>query len=116
MSRIATTDQHLVDRLGLNDTSAFEELYHHYWHGLFIYCLKKLQSPEEAKKIVRVIFVDLWERRQALPVSFSLSEHLYGEVRKLVVKSLSQKLTEATDQVNIEKRMTNELSLQSLQA
>ncbi|MGZ8540469.1 MAG: RNA polymerase sigma factor [Chitinophagaceae bacterium] len=116
MSRILTNDLTLIDRLSLNDTDAFEELYRHYWHGLYLYSLKKLQAPEDAKKVVRTIFIALWEKRHSLPFSFSISKFLYEEVRKEVIISLSQKLTSKTDMLWIENRLTSEFSVQSLQA
>ncbi len=116
MSRILTPDQSLVDRLVLDDTEAFEELYRHYWHSLYRYSVRKLQSPADAKKIVRTIFIELWEQRHSLPVSFSLSQHLYAEVRKLVVKSLSEKLEQPGAHEIIEKRFGQEFSVESLLA
>jgi DNA-directed RNA polymerase specialized sigma24 family protein len=116
MSRILTNDQTLIDRIGLNDTDAFEELYRHYWQGLYLYCLKKLQSREDAKKIVRTIFIELWEKRQTFPLSFSLPQYLYAEVRKTVVKCLSEKLTSSDDLAHIESRLMTEFTVQSLQA
>jgi DNA-directed RNA polymerase specialized sigma24 family protein len=116
MSRIVTNDQTLIDRINLDDTEAFEELYRLYWYGLYIYCLKKLQSSEDAKIVVRTIFTDLWEKRHTLPVSFSLSQYLYEEVRKTVVKRLSEKLADAENHFTIEKQFLNEFSVQYLQA
>lgn len=116
MSRILTNDQTLIDRISLDDTDAFEELYRLYWYGLYIYCLKKLQSSEDAKIIVRIIFTDLWEKRHTIPVSFSLSQHLYEEVRKTVVKRLSEKLADAENQFTTENQFLDEFSVQYLQA
>ncbi len=116
MSRILTNDQTLIDRLSLNDTEAFEELYRHYWKSLYLYCLKKLQSPEDAKIIVRTIFTDIWEKRHSLTVSFCLSKFLYQEVRRRVIKCLSQKLSHSTERIYIENRLVAEFSVQSLQA
>jgi len=116
MSRTYSTDQTLIDRLSLNDTQAFEELYRRYWNSLYIYCLKKLHTSEDAKIIVRTIFIDIWEKRHSLPVSFSLPKHLYEEVRKKVVKCLSQKLTDANNEAYIENRLIAEFSVHSLQA
>ena len=116
MSRILTNDQTLIDRINLDDTDAFEELYRLYWYGLYIYCLKKLQSSEDAKIIVRTIFSDLWEKRHTLPISFSLSQYLYQEVRKTVVKRLSEKLADAETQFTVEKQFLNEFGVQYLQA
>lgn len=114
MSRIPSNDQHLVDRLIINDTDAFEELYRHYWPGLYMYCLKKLQSPEDAKIIVRTLFINIWEQRHSLPVSFSISAYLYKEVRKAVVKCLSEKLTNASDSLAYDNRFSKEFSIEAL--
>jgi len=93
MSRNFESDQLLIDRLRLNDTEAFEELFRRYWHNLYIYSLKKLGSSDDSRQIVRDIFKELWEKRESWSVDFSLSQHLYSEVRKEVVKHLSKALT-----------------------
>ena len=116
MSRIFTEDQVLIDQLCINDTEAFEELYRRYWYGLYRYSLKKLHSPEDARIIVRDIFITLWEKRETLPVSFSISAYLYEEIRNKVVKRLNQKLTEINGTVEKEEWWNNEFSVESLQA
>ena len=92
MSRKFFPEVNLVDRLLLDDTEAFEELHHRYCISLYTYCMGKLNSPEDAKRIVREIFVALWENRQSLPVGFNVSIHLYTEVRKAVIKCINDKL------------------------
>ena len=116
MSRIFTEDQVLIDRLGINDTDAFEELYRRYWYGLYRYCLKKLHSQEDARIIVRDLFIAIWEKRETLPVSFSLSKYLYEEVRNKVIKHLNQKLTDTNFNVCVEQWLDTEFSVQALQA
>jgi len=116
MSRIRIEDQTLIDRLVINDTDAFEELYFRYWSGLYLYCVKKLQSSTDARLIVRDIFVAIWEKRNELPVTFSISRHLYEEVRKQVVKSLNQKLTDSEDASSVENWLSKEFSVEALQA
>jgi hypothetical protein len=116
MSRILIEDQTLIDRLSINDTDAFEELYHRYWSGLYLYCVKKLQSSTDARIIVRDIFIAIWEKRNELPVTFSISRHLYEEVRKQVVKSLNQKLADANDAACMEPWLSKEFSVAFLQA
>lgn len=116
MSRNLIEDQTLIDRLSINDTDAFEELYCRYWPGLYLYCVKKLQSPADAKIVVRDMFIAIWEKRSELPVTFSISRHLYEEVRKQVVKSLNQKLTDTKDTTCIENWLIKEFSAESLQA
>ena len=116
MSRIVIEDQALIDRLSVNDTDAFEELYQRYWCSLYLYCLKKLHSPEAARIIVRDIFISIWEKRHEFPVTFSISSHLYAEVRKQVVKSLNNKLADANAASCIEAWLSKEFSVESLQA
>lgn len=115
MSRNFTPDQSLIDQLQLNDTSAFEELHHRYCYLLYAYCNNKLHSPEDARRIVRDIFVSLWENRQTLPVDFSISLHLYLEVRKAVVKCIGEKLNNNTDISTVEKKIIPGFSLAKLQ-
>ena len=116
MSRILIEDQTLIDRLGLNDTDAFEELYHRYWSSLYLYCLKKLHSPDDARIIVRDIFISIWEKRTELPLTFSISRHLYEEVRKQVVKSLNNRLADANEAACVETWLSKEFTVESLQA
>jgi hypothetical protein len=116
MSRIVTNDQALIDRIALDDTDAFEDLYRLYWHGLYIYSLKKLQSPEDAKVIVRTIFTNFWQERHSLPLNFSLSQYLYEEVRKAVVKRLTEKLADTAQSFQFGNQVLNEFSAQFLQA
>lgn len=116
MNTNLTPGQSLIDRLSIDDTDAFEELYRHHWQSLYLYCLKKIQSPQDAKIIVRTIFIDLWEKRQSLPVSFCISKYLYLEVRKSVIKCLNQKLSVSKDRISVENRLISEFTVQSLQA
>lgn len=105
MSRKFFPEETLVDRLLLDDTEAFEELYHRYCISLYMYCIGKLNSPEDARRIVREIFVSLWENRHSLPVNFSISLHLYTEVRRAVIKCINDKLNEEEDVDSIEKEI-----------
>jgi len=92
MSRNFTVDQILADRLVINDTDAFEEIYYRYWYSLYFYGLRKLHSPEDSKHLVLTIFNALWQKRHFLPVSFNLAKYLYEEGKREIVKQLSQKL------------------------
>lgn len=115
MSRNYESDQLLIDRLRLNDTEAFEELFRRYWSNLYIYSLKKLHSSDISRQIVRDIFKELWENRQAWPIDFSLSQHLYAEVRKQVVKHLTQALNMDDNSPVITEEILPGFSVNSLQ-
>jgi DNA-directed RNA polymerase specialized sigma24 family protein len=92
MSRSFLPDQELIDRLMADDTEAFEELYRRYWYSLYHYSFQKLHASDNARRIVRNVFVRLWEMRKTFPVDFILSEFLYTEVRRAVVIHLSNQL------------------------
>lgn len=116
MSRSYLPDQVLIDRLLLSDTVAFEELYRRYWYSLYSYSNKKLYSSDDARRIVRDIFIQLWEKRHHLPVDFSISEYLYKEVRSAVVVYLNEKLNVETVNEMIEKEVAHGFSVQALKA
>ena len=105
MSRKFTPDETLIDQLLQDDTEAFEELHHRYCYPLYSYCVSKLDSPEDARQIVRDIFISLWEKRHALPISFSVSVHLYTTVRRAVLNCLNEKLNTKTDLLLVEKHV-----------
>jgi DNA-directed RNA polymerase specialized sigma24 family protein len=115
MSRNFIPDESLIDQLLLDDTSAFEELHHRYCYSLYTYCNGKLNSPEDAKSIVRDIFIALWENRHTLPVNFSVSLHLYSSVRKAVVQCLNQKLQDKEDISTIEQAIIPGFKIEQLQ-
>jgi len=115
MSRNYSTDQELIDKLLLNDTLAFEELYRRYWYNLYSYSLKKLHSSDDARKIVRKIFIDLWEKRHTNPVDFSISQHLYSHVRMAVVECLNERLNNKEDQQLVEEHLLNSFSVKALE-
>jgi RNA polymerase sigma-19 factor, ECF subfamily len=115
MSRIYNPDQELIDRLLVNDTDAFEELYRRYWYSLYNYSYKKLRSTQDARKIVRDIFIELWENRATWPGDFSVSRHLYSAVRKSVVETLNARLADDGDEEILPSEVLDGFSTASLQ-
>lgn len=115
MSRNFNPDEILIDQLVLNDTDAFEELYHRHCYPLYAYCNEKLNSPEDARMIVRDIFIRLWASRQTLPVGFSVSLYLYQEVRKAVVSCVNQKLEDEKDLLTIQTQIIPGFAVVNLQ-
>jgi hypothetical protein len=114
-SRNFTPEQDLIDKLSVGDGPALEELSRRYSFFLYSYCVDKLNSPEDAKRIVRNIFISLWENRDRLPENFSLSVHLYTEVRKSVVQCINSKLKTSSNIPTIEKQIIPGFSIRELQ-
>lgn len=115
ISRNFTPEQALLDRLLADDASAMEELTRRYCYSLYKYCMEKLNSKEDSKRVVRNIFISLWEDRQTLPADFSLSTHLYTEVRKGVVQCINNKLNNTGDVSDIEEKIIPAFSATALQ-
>ncbi|MEO6613021.1 MAG: hypothetical protein ABIT05_11080 [Chitinophagaceae bacterium] len=115
MSRNFIPEETLIDQLLLDDTTAFEELYHLYCYPLYTYCTNKLNSPVDAKRIVRDVFIVLWEKRRSLPVNFSLSLYLYQEVRKAVVGCINEKLETDKDLLTIQTQVIPGFAVVNLQ-
>ena len=105
MSRNFIPEETLIDQLFLDDTEAFEELHHRYCYSLYAYCAGKLDSPDDAKRIVRDVFITLWEKRHSLPVGFSISLYLYQEIRKAIVNCINEKLETEKDITRIQTRI-----------
>jgi hypothetical protein len=105
MRRNFTPDQALADKLPLNDTDAFEELYRRHWYSLYTYSFSKLKSPDDSKRIVRDVFNSLWQTREHLPVTFSLSAYLYTEVRNAVLKCVNSKIESMAEDFYIERQI-----------
>jgi hypothetical protein len=115
MSRNFIPEQTLIDKFLLDDALAFEELCRRYSYSLYTYCLAKLNSQADAKRTVRTVFIALWEKRNVLPLDFSLSVYLYTEVRKAVVQCLNSKLNNNTDIPAIEEGIIPSFSAHQLQ-
>jgi DNA-directed RNA polymerase specialized sigma24 family protein len=105
MSRNFTSVQILIDKISSDDAAALEELSRRYCYSLYSYCMTKLNSPEDAKRITRNVFISLWENRDILPDDFSISAFLYTEVRKSVVQCVNSKLKTSTNIPVIEKQI-----------
>src|SRR5262245_1363641 len=114
MSRNFTPEQTLIDKIASGDGASLEELTRRYGYSLYSYSLSKLGSHDDARRIVRNIFISLWESRHLLPEDFSVSTHLYTEVRKAVVQCLNNKLRTSTDVLAIEQNIIPGFSLAEL--
>jgi DNA-directed RNA polymerase specialized sigma24 family protein len=115
MSRNFTPEQTLIDKLLRDDEDALNELSRRYSYSLYSYCITKLNSQEDAKRIVRNIFISLWESRYIIPADFSISLYFYTEVRKAVVQCVNSKLKTSENIPVIEKQIIPGFSVIELQ-
>lgn len=116
MSRNFTADQILTERLIINDTKAFEELYRRYWYSLYFYGLRKLQSKEESRHLVQQVFVDLWQQRHSFTASLHLAQHLYEEGKRDVCNRLDQRMADINESALAGTELLAETNLESNEA
>ncbi|MFT3823889.1 MAG: RNA polymerase sigma-70 factor [Chitinophagaceae bacterium] len=84
-------DNSLVHLLKANDNEAFAEIYRRFWKKLFTVAAHKLQHLAEAEEVVQDIFLDLWNRRDALHISHSLGTYLAAAVKYKVLNVLAKR-------------------------
>ncbi len=75
-------------RLRRADIAAFEALYTQYWCPLFLYTYKVLNDKEEAKDILQLFFIDLWEKAQQLPPVTNIRSYLYKGLKNRILNSI----------------------------
>ncbi|MDW7690636.1 RNA polymerase sigma-70 factor [Flammeovirgaceae bacterium SG7u.132] len=66
------------------DVSAFEHLYDLYRDKLYGFSLKLLASEELSKDVVQETFIKLWENRQKIDETKSLSSYLFTISKNLI--------------------------------
>ena len=62
------------------DKASFEALFRHYFPALMAFSLKFLPSEDDAREVVHMVFINLWEKRNSLDTSTSLKSYLFTSV------------------------------------
>jgi len=80
------TDQELLQRVFLNDEQAFNELFERHWSKVYAVSLRYLKDEEIAKEITHDIFLNIWNKRNKLPInsfkSYVIAASSYHSIRK----------------------------------
>jgi RNA polymerase sigma-70 factor (ECF subfamily) len=75
------TDRALVERVAAGDLAAFENLFHGYWHALYRFAYRLLQSRDDAEEAVQTVFVRIWTRHVEFRIPGRLADYLYLATR-----------------------------------
>lgn len=78
------SDSELVQRLTESDQLAFNEIYHRYFHLIFVHTNRKLGNEEQAKDIVQDLFSVLWFKRDENLPSSNLAGYLFKAARNRI--------------------------------
>lgn len=85
------TDEQLVQLLKQRPDAAFTEIYDRYWDKLFVVACHRLDNEAEAKELVQNVFYNLWKRRDALQLKYSLSTYLSTAIKYEVLNTLASR-------------------------
>ncbi|WP_233207930.1 MULTISPECIES: RNA polymerase sigma factor [unclassified Siphonobacter] len=72
-------------RLQNGDESAFASLYDRYWSKLYAYVYNRIRSQEDTEELVQEVFIVLWENRQSIVITDSLSLYLFSILKRQLV-------------------------------
>lgn len=78
----------LFNLLKKGDATAFKTIYNCYWEKLFAYTFNRLHIKEASEEVVQDVFLSLWQKRESIVITGSLSAYLYGATRHRLLNEL----------------------------
>lgn len=70
------TDPDLLTQIQAGDDSSFRELFDRYWDLLWQLAMMKTGDGEESEDMVQELFIEIWQRKQAIRLTTSLRSYL----------------------------------------
>lgn len=70
-----------MQKFRLGDKNAFKDLFFDFYPKLLRFVKRYVKSEETADDIVKVMFIELWEKRQHLAIHTSVNAYLYSAAR-----------------------------------
>lgn len=98
------SDEELLARIQRDDHRAFQLLFDQYWHALFIFSRKLLNSEADAEDVVQAVFSAFWEKRHRVVITTSLQAYFFQAVRFNGLKKLKALLDRPADIEKIHER------------
>lgn len=97
-------DLQILQRLKLEDSSAFKELFDLYYMPLSIYALKYCDSFQLAEDIVQDLFIKFWDEKIYLKLEGTISPYLFKSIKNNTLQATKKKskyrFLKIEDQVN----------------
>src|SRR3954463_11206311 len=78
----------MIDAIKRGDEFAYEQAYIRYREKVYFYFLKKTKSDEDAKDLLQVTFLKLWQYRQSLSADYLIEQHLFQIARTVFIDYL----------------------------
>lgn len=71
------------------DERSFTRLYDEYYRPLFYYALKIRQDRELANECLHILFCELWEKRERLPITIQDPKfYLFTWLKRIIIKNI----------------------------
>ncbi len=83
-------DVELLELIRTGDHHAFEKCFNKHWHVLYAFAEKILRSSDDAKDVVQLIYISLWNRREKLEIKGALQAYLVQAVKFQAFKKLKE--------------------------
>jgi RNA polymerase sigma-70 factor (ECF subfamily) len=88
------SDTELLRLLGQDDHDAYSEIYHRYFHLIYVHAIKKVQNEDQAKDVAQDVFTYLWFKREKTSQVNDLAAYLFTAVRNKIFDLFAHKQVE----------------------
>lgn len=85
------TEESLIEKVRSGNDAAFGQVFFTYYQPLSAYARTILKDSDEAEDMVQQVFINIWEKRQALVVHSSLKSLLYRSVHNACLNRIKQR-------------------------
>lgn len=85
------SDTDLLSFLAKGDEFAFNELYSRHWKLLYTIAVRKTGSKDDAVDLVQDLFVEFWNKRDQLAITYSLESYLKSSLYYKILKHFHHK-------------------------
>jgi len=75
----------MIEAIKRGDTFAFEQAFLRHRNKVYFYFIKKTQSAEDAKDLLQITFLKLWQYRSSLSENYLLEQHLFQIARTVFI-------------------------------
>ncbi|MFL5743260.1 MAG: RNA polymerase sigma-70 factor [Niastella sp.] len=82
---VNTTDSHLIELWRSGNEKAYRTLFDRYFYKLYSYTMKVVPDKRVSEEIVMDVMLAIWQKRDQLNCSLSLSAYLYKSVRNKLI-------------------------------
>lgn len=105
--QLVNNEKTLLQDLRKGDALAFQQIYDQYYGVLYLHAYHKLRDREVAKDLVHDLFACIWQKRDSLTITGTLSSYLYVSVRNRIIDYISKEQSKTNYLESLTQRMEN---------